>query len=87
MPGQTAWAALDIAINNLYMTGKATSYDVEITQQLARILSGGDTDITQQLTEQDLLDLELEAFLYLLQQPGTLARLEHMLKTGKPLRN
>ncbi len=38
-------------------------------------------------TEQDILDLEVAGFLKLVQQPGTLARLEHMLKTGKPLRN
>ena len=87
LPGPSAFSALDIAINNLYLSGKATVYDVEITKQLAKVLSGGDTDITEALSEQDMLDLELEAFLYLLQQPGTLARLEHMLTTGKPLRN
>ena len=87
LPGPSAFSALDIAINNLYLSGKATVYDVEITKQLAKVLSGGDIDITEALSEQDMLDLELEAFLYLLQQPGTLARLEHMLTTGKPLRN
>lgn len=87
LPGKTAWSALDIAVNNLHQAGKATAYDVEISRQLAKVLSGSDTDITQPLTEQDLLDLELEAFLYLVQQTGTLARLEHTLKTGKPLRN
>jgi len=87
LPGASARAALDIAARNLLLAGKASAYDVEISQQLAYVLTGGDTDITQTLTEQDLLDLELEAFLTLVQQPGTLARLEHMLKTGKPLRN
>jgi 3-hydroxyacyl-CoA dehydrogenase len=87
LPGASARAALDIAARNLLLAGKASAYDVEISQQLAYVLTGGDSDITQTLTEQDLLDLELEAFLTLVQQPGTLARLEHMLKTGKPLRN
>jgi len=87
LPGKSAWSALAIAVDTLHQTGKATDYDVEISQQLARVLSGGDTDITQPLTEQELLDLELESFIYLVQQSGTLARLEHMLKTGKPLRN
>ena len=87
LPGKSALSALTIAIDTLHKAGKASDYDVEITQQLAQVLSGGDTDIMDSLTEQNMLDLELEAFLYLVQQPGTLARLDHMLKTGKPLRN
>jgi hypothetical protein len=87
LPGSSARAAMDIAINNLKMAGKITDYDVEISQQLAEVLSGGQCDITEPLTEDGLLNLELNAFLHLVQQPGTLARLEHLLKTGKPLRN
>jgi len=87
LPGKSGWSALDIAVHNLHLAGKASAYDVEISRQLAVVLSGGDTGITRPLTEQDLLDLELEAFLTLVKQPSTLARLEHMLKTGKPLRN
>ncbi len=87
LPGKSAWAALDMAVHNLQSAGKASAYDVEISRQLAFVLSGGDTDITRPLNEQDLLDLERQAFLHLVRQPGTLARLEHMLKTGKPLRN
>jgi len=87
LPGTSARAAMNIAINNLKMAGKITDYDVEISQQLADVLSGGQCDITEPLAEDDLLSLELNAFLHLVQQPGTLARLEHLLKTGKPLRN
>jgi len=87
LPGKTAWSALAIAVDTLHQAGKASAYDVEISQQLARVLSGGETDITQPLTEQNILDLEVAGFINLVQQPGTLARLEHMLKTGKPLRN
>ncbi len=87
LPGASARAAMDMAVQNLHKAGKASEYDVEISGQLAHVLSGGNTDITMPLTEQNLLDLELEAFLYLVKQPGTQARLEHMLKTGKPLRN
>lgn len=87
LPGKSAWSALAITIDSMHKAGKASDYDVQITQQLARVLSGGDADITQPLTEQNMLDLELESFICLVQQPGTLARLEHMLKTGKPLRN
>ena len=87
LPGKSGWSALAVAIDTLHQAGKASAYDVEITQQLAQVLTGGDTDITEPLTEQNVLDLELKSFIYLVQQPGTLARLEHMLKTGKPLRN
>ncbi len=87
LPGKSGWATLAVGIDSLHKSGKASAYDVEITQQLATVLTGGDTDITQSLTEQDLLDLELKSFIHLVQQPATLARLEHMLKTGKPLRN
>jgi 3-hydroxyacyl-CoA dehydrogenase len=51
------------------------------------VLSGGEGDFTAPLTEDGILALELEAFLALVKQPGTLERLDHMLKTGKPLRN
>jgi len=87
LPGASGRATLDIAVRNLQLAGKASAYDVEICRQLALVLSGGDADLMLPLTEQQLLDLELEAFLALVKQPGTLARLEHMLKTGKPLRN
>ncbi|TAK64017.1 3-hydroxyacyl-CoA dehydrogenase/enoyl-CoA hydratase family protein [Methylobacter sp.] len=87
LPGASARAAMDAVIHNYKLAGKITDYDVEISQQLADVLSGGLCDITEPLTEDDLLNLELNAFLHLVQQPGTLARLEHLLKTGKPLRN
>lgn len=87
LPGASARAALNLAVQNLHLAGKVTEYDLEISSQLAYVLSGGDTDISQSLTEQDILDLELQAFLNLVKQPRTLARLEHMLKTGKPYRN
>jgi len=87
LPGASAKAAMEVAVGNLKMAGKITGYDVEISQQLAGVLSGGQCDITGTLTEDDLLNLELSAFLLLVRQPGTLARLDHLLKTGKPLRN
>lgn len=87
LPGASARATLDMAVSNLQLAGKASVYDVEVSRQLALVLSGGDADLLVPLTEQDLLDLELQAFLALVKQPGTLARLEHMLKTGKALRN
>jgi 3-hydroxyacyl-CoA dehydrogenase len=54
---------------------------------LAGVLSGGDTDTTRPLAEDAITPLERAAFMMLLHQPATLARMEHTLATGKPLRN
>lgn len=52
------------------------------------MLSGGTgNNRTAKVSEQHLLDLEREAFLTLLGKKGTQQRIDHMLKTGKPLRN
>ena len=51
------------------------------------VLTGGDADLTETLGEDDLLALERRAFMQLVRQPRHLARIEHMLETGKPLRN
>ena len=87
LPGKTAKIRLSLGINALHSLGKASDYDVVISHYLADILSGGDCDMTLALTENELLTLEKKAFLALVQQSGTLARLEHLLKTGKTLRN
>lgn len=87
LPGASGQAALEMAVQQLQLAGKASIYDAEIARQLAYVLSGGDCDITQLLSEQNLFDLELAAFLHLVKNPETLARLQHMLTTGKPLRN
>jgi 3-hydroxyacyl-CoA dehydrogenase len=87
LPGKTARIMLNMGVKAYHLLGKATDYDLVVLGQLAKVLSGGDTDMTQPLTEEAILALECEAFVELVKQPGTLARLDHMLKTGKPLRN
>jgi len=87
MPGLTAKVLMDMGIKAFRLLGKATEYDVVVSGRLAYVLSGGDSDFTAPLTEDELLALELEAFVVLVKQKGTLDRLDHMLKTGKPLRN
>ncbi|MCU1328357.1 MAG: 3-hydroxyacyl-CoA dehydrogenase [Bryobacterales bacterium] len=67
--------------------GYITDYDVVVGEKLAHVLSGGRLTGSQQVSEQYLLDLEREAFLSLCGRPETQARIQHMLKTGKPLRN
>lgn len=87
LPGKTAEAALLMAVDGFVKSGKATTHDKVVSSALAKVLSGGDTDITKGITEQQLLDLELEIFMELVKTKGTMDRVEHMLETGKPLRN
>jgi 3-hydroxyacyl-CoA dehydrogenase len=87
LPGPTARVGLEMVVDALRMKGAATAHDQVVAGQLARVLSGGDTDITETLGDDALLKLEREAFMTLVRQPATLARMEHMLETGKPLRN
>ena len=54
---------------------------------MARVLCGGDVPAGAAVSEQHLLDLEREAFLSLCGEEKTRARIQHMLSTGKPLRN
>jgi 3-hydroxyacyl-CoA dehydrogenase len=68
--------------------GLATEYDVVVCDALADVLSGGQgADVMAPLTEEDLLALELSNFVGLMKNQGTLDRIQHMLKMGKPLRN
>jgi len=87
LPGETGKVALFMALDGLVASGKATPHDVVVSRVLAHVLTGGDTDIQDEITEQRLLDLEHEGFMELIKTKGTLDRIEHMLGTGKPLRN
>lgn len=87
LPGPTGRVALEMALDGFHRQGKATDYDMVVCGILAEVLSGGDTDILIPLTEQDVLDLERAAFDKLVRNRGTQARIQHMLETGKPLRN
>ncbi len=88
LPGPTGKTALDMAVGDLRRSGKATPYDEVVSDHLAVVLSGGDkADWTEPLTEKDILKLEAEQFMKLVKHQGTQERVEHMLATGKPLRN
>lgn len=87
MPGESGKVALFMAIDGFAASGKATPHDVVVSQVLAQVLTGGYTDIADEISEQKILDLELAGFMELVKTRGTIARIEHMLQTGKPLRN
>jgi len=87
LPGPAGAAALDMAVDGFAKAGKATSHDRVVAGALGRVLSGGDTDLVDEVDEQALLALERREFMGLVKHPDTLARVEHMLETGRPLRN
>lgn len=87
LPGPSGKAALAMAVDGLRKSGKALPHDETVGAGLATVLSGGDTDPTQTVSEDDLLALERTEFMKLVRHPKTLARIESILVTGKPLRN
>jgi 3-hydroxyacyl-CoA dehydrogenase len=87
LPGPSGELALKLAVDGFHRLGKATKHDVVVAGALAAVLSGGDVEPCQDVNEDRLLELERAAFMKLLRHPDTLARIEHMLETGKPLRN
>lgn len=64
-----------------------SEHDKKIANKLAYVMAGGDLSQATHVSERYLLDLEREAFLSLCTERKTLERIQHMLKTGKPLRN
>lgn len=87
LPGPSGKAALELAVNDLALSGKVTPHDIVVTNALAEILTGGDTDVTDILEEDDILAMEKNAITTLAKNTDTLDRMQHMLETGKPLRN
>ena len=78
---------MQLALHDLALKGMATPHDQVVAGALSEVLTGGDTDMTETVSEKDLLKLERTWFMTLARSQGTLARMEHMLDTGKPLRN
>ena len=85
--GDPAFAMMKMGAWLMRQGGYITEYDMVVAEKLAFVLSGGRLTAAQAVSEQYLLDLEREAFLSLCGDARTQARMQHMLKTGKPLRN
>jgi 3-hydroxyacyl-CoA dehydrogenase len=85
--GQGTFAALKLGVHLAWRAGRISDHDATIGRKLAWILAGGNLAHAGTLSEQQLLDLEREAFLSLCGERKTLERIAHTLKTGKPLRN
>lgn len=87
LPGAAGRAGMESAVASFHKRKLATDHDVTVSSALAEILTGGQADPTDLVSEDDLLKLERKAFVRLIKTPESLARIEHILETGKPLRN
>jgi len=85
--GQAGIANMKMILANMMAGRMMSPHDYEIAVRIATVIAGGDVDSNSRVSEQYLLDLERKLFIELIQMPKTLARIEHTLKTGKPLRN
>jgi 3-hydroxyacyl-CoA dehydrogenase len=85
--GESVQAALKLGVHLAWRAGRISDHDALIGRRLARILAGGDLVHPGTITEQQMLDLEREAFLSLCGERKTLERIAYTLKQGKPLRN
>ena len=87
LAGESGKVTLDLAVSDLVKAGHATPHDITVTSHLSYILTGGDTDPTQSVSDDDILRMEKEGIMSLMKTEETMERIEHMLSTGKPLRN
>lgn len=85
--GAPALSAIKLAVHMMVRGGFISEYDAHVARKLAYIITGGDLSHRTLVSEQYLLDLEREAFVSLCGEKKTQERIQHMLKTGKPLRN
>lgn len=88
LPGEGGRLAIEQVIEGMVATKQISEHDALIGRKLAYILTGGDdADISKEVSEQYLLDLEREVFIFLCKQPKTQERMQYILMKGKPLRN
>jgi 3-hydroxyacyl-CoA dehydrogenase len=85
--GESLLAALKLGIHLAWRAGRISDHDAVVGRALANVLAGGSLPHQTTVTEEYLLELEREAFLKLCGERKTLERIQHTLKTGKPLRN
>jgi 3-hydroxyacyl-CoA dehydrogenase len=85
--GEAGQGMIDAELYNMISAGFVSEHDAYLASRIAYVLSGGEARTNAALDESALLTLERRAFVDFVQQEKTVARIDHMLKTGKPLRN
>uniref|UniRef100_UPI00092CFF29 3-hydroxyacyl-CoA dehydrogenase/enoyl-CoA hydratase family protein n=1 Tax=Pelagibacter ubique TaxID=198252 RepID=UPI00092CFF29 len=87
LPGKTVLPEMNKILDKLYNDKVILDHGLKVAQELAHVLSGGDTSFDKTLSEDDLYKLELDAFMRLIETKETQDRIKHTLATGKPLVN
>jgi 3-hydroxyacyl-CoA dehydrogenase len=87
LPGSSGIATLKMLVNTLVSGGYASDHDALIATKLAHVLCGGDSGHMHDVSEDEMLDLEREAFVSLCGEPKSQERMQYMLMNNKPLRN
>src|SRR6185436_11564757 len=87
LSGESGMATLHMLVNTLVHGGYASEHDAKIAMKLANVLCGGSSGATYAVTEDEILELEREAFISLCGEPLSQARMQYMLQNNKPLRN
>jgi len=85
--GERGYSLLQMGLFYMREGGYISEYDEHVAKKVAHIMTGGNLPDGTEVTEQHILDLEREAFVSLCGEAKTQARIEYMLKKGKPLRN
>jgi 3-hydroxyacyl-CoA dehydrogenase len=87
LPGESGMATLQMMIGTLVEAGQASPHDAKIAGKVAEILCGGVAGSSHEVTENEMLELEREAFLSLCGEAKSQERMQYMLMNNKPLRN
>jgi len=87
LPGPSGKVAMKMAVDGFAKRGLATKHDKVVADALAEVLTGGDADHIAPMSAARVLELEREGFMRLIRTNATLDRIEHILETGRPLRN
>jgi 3-hydroxyacyl-CoA dehydrogenase len=87
LPGDSGIATLSMMVDTLVAGGYASEHDAKIARKLAEVLCGGRGGGAHEVTEDEMLELEREAFVSLCGEPKSQERMQYMLMNNKPLRN
>jgi 3-hydroxyacyl-CoA dehydrogenase len=87
LAGASARTAFAMAVDGFHKRGVATDHDVTVSTALGHVLSGGDVDFFDPVTEDDVMTLERTNFMALIKTKESQARIKSVIETGRPLRN
>ena len=87
LSGHQVREKMEKILEDLYNNKKILDHGMEVGKELAYVLSGGDTSLNKEVSEDQMYKLELNSFMKLIETEKTQQRIKHTLKTGKPLIN